>query len=100
MLKRTILFILLSYISVVCIDAQRRWVLTDVPERVVVPKENNKCAEKVTLSSVVFSSLSSFYDVHTLLEPLKSKENNKFPLYIAHLIVPLTRCVQVTHVRK
>lgn len=29
MLKRTILFILLSYISVVCIDAQRRWVVTD-----------------------------------------------------------------------
>lgn len=50
----------------------------NVPERVVVPKENNKSAEKVTLSSVVFSSLSSFYDVHTLLEPLKSKENNKF----------------------
>ena len=73
---------------------------TDVPERVVVPKENNKSAEKVTLSSVVFSSLSSFYDVHTLLELLKSKENNKFPLYFAHLIVPLTRCVQVTHVRK
>ena len=29
MLKRTILFILLSCISVVCIDAQRRWVVTD-----------------------------------------------------------------------
>lgn len=29
MLKRTILFILLSYISVVCIDVQRRWVVTD-----------------------------------------------------------------------
>ncbi len=40
------------------------------------------------------------YDVHTLLEPLKYKENDKFPLYFAHLIVPLTRCVQVTHVRK
>lgn len=33
---------------------------TDVPEMVAASKENNKSAEKVTLSSVVFSSLSSF----------------------------------------
>lgn len=70
------------------------------PKGLLYLKRIIKVQKKVTLSSVVFSSLSSFYDVHTLLEPLKSKENNKFPLYIAHLIVPLTRCVQVTHVRK
>ncbi len=70
------------------------------PKGLLYLKRIIKVQKKVTLSSVVFSSLSSFYDVHTLLELLKSKENNKFPLYFAHLIVPLTRCVQVTHVRK